>query len=51
MERDSWNERQTDPPIFGGVNLDLVWETIKTKLPELKSQVSRILKEIKETKD
>jgi len=36
---------------YFGVNLDLVWETIKTKLPELKSQVSRILKEIKETKD
>ena len=31
------------------VNLDLVWETIKTELPELKNQISRILKEIEET--
>jgi len=35
---------------YFGVNLDLVWETIKTKLPELKNQISRILKEIEETK-
>ena len=34
---------------YFGVNLDLVWETIKTKLPELKNQISRILKEIEET--
>ncbi len=33
---------------YFGVNLDLVWETIKTKLPELKTQISEILKEIKE---
>jgi len=31
---------------YFGVNLDLVWETIKTKLPELKNQILRILKEI-----
>jgi len=35
---------------YFGVNLDLVWETIKTELPELKNQISRILKEIEETK-
>jgi len=35
---------------YFGVNLDLVWETIKTKLPELKNQISKILKEIEETK-
>ena len=34
---------------YFGVNLDLVWETIKTKLPELKTQISEILKEIEET--
>jgi len=34
---------------YFGVNLDLVWETIKTKLPELKTQISRILKEIERT--
>ena len=34
---------------YFGVNLDLVWETIKTELPELKNQISRILKEIEET--
>ncbi len=35
---------------YFGVNLDLVWETIKTKLPELRNQISRILKEIEEIK-
>ncbi|PUA30998.1 MAG: hypothetical protein B9J98_08250 [Candidatus Terraquivivens tikiterensis] len=34
---------------YFGVNLDLVWETIKTKLPELKTQISRIIKEIERT--
>ena len=34
---------------YFGVNLDLVWETIKTELPELKNQISRILKEIEKT--
>lgn len=34
---------------YFGVNLDLVWETVKTKLPELKSQISKILKEIEGT--
>jgi len=32
---------------YFGVNLDLVWETVKTKLPELKNQISIILKENK----
>jgi len=31
---------------YFGVNLDLVWETIKNKLPELKKQISEILAEI-----
>jgi uncharacterized protein with HEPN domain len=30
---------------YFGVNLELVWETVKTKLPELKNQISIILKE------
>ncbi len=32
---------------YFGVNLDLVWETVKTKLPELKDQISTVLKETK----
>lgn len=32
---------------YFGVNLDLVWETVKTKLPELKNQISTVLKENK----
>jgi len=32
---------------YFGVNLSLVWETVKTKLPELKNQISIILKETK----
>lgn len=32
---------------YFGVNLDLVWETVKTKLPELKDQISKVLKETK----
>ena len=32
---------------YFGVNLDLVWETVKTKLPELKNQISIILNENK----
>jgi len=31
---------------YFGVNLDLVWETIKNRLPEFKKQISKILKEI-----
>ncbi|MEM4727851.1 MAG: DUF86 domain-containing protein [Candidatus Bathyarchaeia archaeon] len=34
---------------YFGVNLELVWETIKTKLPEFKNQISKILKEIEKT--
>lgn len=30
---------------YFGVNLDLVWETLKTKLPELKNQILIMLKE------
>ena len=33
---------------YFGVNLDLVWETIKTKLPELKNQILQIVKEMEE---
>jgi uncharacterized protein with HEPN domain len=33
---------------YFGVNLELVWETVKTKLPELKNQISIILKENKD---
>lgn len=29
---------------YFGVNLELVWETIKTKLPELEKQIRNILK-------
>lgn len=29
---------------YFGVNLELVWETIKSKLPELEEQISEILK-------
>ncbi len=32
---------------YFGVNLDLVWETLKTKLPELKNQILTMLKENK----
>jgi uncharacterized protein with HEPN domain len=35
---------------YFGVNLELVWVTIKNKLPELKDQILKILKEIEETK-
>jgi len=31
---------------YFGVNLELVWVTIKNKLPELKNQIFKILKEI-----
>jgi uncharacterized protein with HEPN domain len=31
---------------YFGVNLELVWVTIKNKLPELKEQILKILKEI-----
>lgn len=34
---------------YFGVNLDLVWETVKTKLPELKNRISIMLKETKES--
>jgi Uncharacterized conserved protein len=34
---------------YFGVNLELVWVTIKNKLPELKNQILKILKEIKES--
>ena len=33
---------------YFGVNLDLVWETIKTKLPELKNQILQIVKEMED---
>ncbi|MGB9854846.1 MAG: DUF86 domain-containing protein [Candidatus Bathyarchaeales archaeon] len=32
---------------YFGVNLGIVWETVKTKLPELKNQISIKLKENK----
>jgi uncharacterized protein with HEPN domain len=35
---------------YFGVNLELVWVTIKNKLPELKNQVLKILREMEETK-
>jgi len=31
---------------YFGVNLELVWETIKSKLPELEKQISEILNEL-----
>lgn len=31
---------------YFGVDLDLVWETVRMKLPEFKTQISEILKEI-----
>ena len=31
--------------MYFGVKVDLVWETIKNKLPELKEQIKEILKE------
>lgn len=34
---------------YFGVDLKLVWETIKNKLPELKKQLSKILKETNKT--
>jgi uncharacterized protein with HEPN domain len=34
---------------YFGVKLDLVWETVSEKLPELKSQISIILREIKDS--
>jgi uncharacterized protein with HEPN domain len=33
---------------YFGVNLELVWVTIKNKLPELKNQILKILKEMEE---
>ncbi len=33
---------------YFGVNLDLVWETVKNRLPGFEKQVSKILKEIEE---
>jgi len=30
---------------YFGVNLELVWETVKNELPRLKKQISKILKE------
>jgi uncharacterized protein with HEPN domain len=35
---------------YFGVNLELVWVTIKNKLPDLKNQILKILKEVEETK-
>ncbi|MGY0287800.1 MAG: HepT-like ribonuclease domain-containing protein [Candidatus Methanodesulfokora washburnensis] len=35
---------------YFGVNLELVWVTIKNKLPELKNQILEILKELEEGK-
>jgi uncharacterized protein with HEPN domain len=35
---------------YFGVNLELVWVTIKNKLPELKNQILKILKELGEGK-
>lgn len=34
---------------YFGVDLDLVWETVRTKLPELKDQILRMLKEVEES--
>ena len=34
---------------YFSVNLELVWVTIKNKLPELKKQILKILKEVEET--
>lgn len=34
---------------YFGVNLELVWETIKKELPEFKKQIIDILKEIEKT--
>lgn len=33
---------------YFGVKLELVWETVKDRLPELKEQICRILREINE---
>ena len=33
---------------YFGVNLNLVWETVKTKLPELRNQILHIVKEMEE---
>jgi len=33
---------------YFGVNLELVWVTIKNKLPEFKKQILKILKEVEE---
>ena len=35
---------------YFGVNLELVWVTIKNKLPELKNQILKVLKELEEGK-
>jgi uncharacterized protein with HEPN domain len=37
--------------VYFGVDLELVWVTIKNKLPDLKNQILKILKEVEETKD
>jgi len=36
---------------YFGVDLNLVWETIKTKLPELKTQILQIKREIEEIRE
>ena len=35
---------------YFGVNLELVWVTIKNKLPELENQILKVLKELEEGK-
>ena len=36
---------------YFGVDLDIVWDTIEQKIPELKNQIEVILKESEKTKD
>ena len=35
---------------YFGVNLQIIWETIQKRIPELKAQISSILEEVKEDK-
>ncbi len=45
MEENCWNKRQLIHLYFG-VNLDIVWDIVKNKVPVLRDRVSRLLSEL-----
>lgn len=36
--------------MYFGVKLELVWETVKIKIPELKDQITVIMQDVKNTR-